>query len=232
MADKQKITSPKGELRYVVVNGEGKLDYDGKYREYTASIVLPKKEGKKFLKEITDYFNENKSSKCPFDEPQNKVMRKTEEGDFMFSFKTKCEFTNKDGEVKKTKVQITNGKNVPQELPDGVGIGNGSLGRITGMMDMHGNTDKSEKKNTEGVSLWLNAIQISKFIKYVPDNGFDEDEEAEFESFGDPDFSESAEDAPKKDKKKKKKNKKKRLTDNDLPKGLPVIDIDEDEIPF
>ena len=198
MADNKKITSPKGELRYVIVTGEGKPNYDGDANEFTASIVLPKKKAKKFYAEICDYFNDNKSNGCDVDEPMNKVMRKTEEGDYMFSFKTNCEFENDEGEVRKSHVGIFNGRNVEQKLPDGVGIGNGSIGTISGSMSYY------KRKNKEGVSMWLDNIQISKFIKYVADAGFEEDDEAEFENFDNVAFDEEA---PKKEKKKKKKKK-------------------------
>ena len=201
MADKLRVTSPKGELKYVVVNGEGKLNYDGDAREFTASIVLPKKKAKEFYAEICDYFNDNKSNGCDVDEPMNKIMRKTEEGDYMFSFSTKCEFENDEGEVRKSVIGLANKDNVAQKLPDGVGIGNGSIGRIGGSIKYY------KRKNKEGVSLFLNNIQILKFVKYVPDNGFEVDEEGEFESFGDPSF--NTEEKPKKDKKKKKKKSKK-----------------------
>lgn len=204
MADKLKITTPKGELRYVVANGEGKLNYDGDAREYTASIILPKKKAKAFYAEICDYFNDNKSNGCDVDEPMNKVMRKTEEGDYMFSFKTMCEFENDEGEVRKTVIGLANKDNVAQKLPDDIGIGNGSVGRISGAMSYY------KRKASEGVSLFLNDIQILKFVKYVPDNGFEADEEGEFESFGDPQFDEAEKPKkPKKDKKKKKKKVKK-----------------------
>jgi len=207
---KAKITSPIGDLVYVNITGTGKLDYDGKFYEYTAGIKLDKKSAKTMYSDICDFFEEHKPAWFKGDEPSNKIKRKQEDGTFLYQFKTHVEFEDKNGNAKQCKVGVVNSSNKYVELPDGEGIGNGSVGRISGMMTIH--SDKRGK--TAGVSLWLGNVQLLEYVKYVPDTGFDE-ADGEFKDFG-----EDATDDFKKKKKKKKKSKKK------------VVDIDESDIPF
>ena len=208
MADavKQKVTTPKGELIYVNISGLGKLDYDGKFYEYTAGIKLPKKKAKEFYEDICEFFDNNKPSWYKEDEPSNKIMREIEgSDDFMFQFKTKASFEDEKGNIRDTTIKIANRRNVEVNLPENEGIGNGSIGRISGTMTIH--SDK--RGGTAGVSLWLSNIQLLKYIKYVADLGFEEDEDGDFEDFGDTidDFKEEkVVEEPKKKKKKKKKD--------------------------
>jgi len=203
--EKTKIETPKGDLMYVNVSGQGKLDYDGKYYEYTAGVKLNKKDAKKLYAEICEYFEENKPSWFKGDKPTNKIKRKQDDGDFLFNFKTRAEFENDDGDVRKTQIKIVNAHNKIVNLPEGEGIGNGSYGRISGTMTIH--SDK--KKGEAGVSLWLSGIKILKYVKYIPDAGFSDDDEGDFEDFGgaDGDFPEEEKKSKKKDKKKKKSKK-------------------------
>lgn len=210
------ITSPKGSLQYVQVTGQGKLDYDGKYYEYVAGVKLPKAEAKTMYAEICEFFEENKPSWFTGDEPSNKIKRKQEDGDFLFQFKTKAEFEGEDDDgqptLRKTHIGIINSKNKEVNLPDGEGIGNDSIGRIKGSMTIH--SDK--KMGTAGVSLWLNNVQILKYVKYVADTGFDIDDDGDFDDFDAPDTDFPTEDeAPVEDAPKKKKKKKKKVVAED-----------------
>lgn len=200
--EKTKIETPKGELVYVNVTGQGKLDYDGKFYEYTAGVKLGKKDAKKLYDEICEYFEENKPSWFKGDEPSNKIKRKQDDGEFLFQFKTKKSFEDEKGNVRDTTIHIVNAKNKEVKLPEGEGIGNGSFGRINGTMSIH--SDK--KKGTAGVSLWLSGVKILKYVKYVADAGFSEDDDGDFEDFGGADGDFPTEE--KKPKKKKKKSKK------------------------
>jgi len=207
MSDKVKATiaTPKGELMYVQITGSGKLDYDGKFYEYVASVKLDKKNTKMLYDEICGFFNEHKPTWFSGDEPSNKVLRKHEDGDFLFQFKTKTEFTNDKGDTKPLKVGIINPKLKAVILPEDEAIGNGSLGRISGVMTIH--SDK--RAGTAGVSLWLRNVQLLKYIKYVADTGFDEEDDAEFDGFDNVEEVEGANDFRKKSKKDKKKKKSK-----------------------
>lgn len=203
MADeKTKIISPKGELLYVNISGTGKLDYDGKFYEYVASVKLDKKKAKEFYKEICKFFNKNKPSWFKDDEPSNKIMRKQDDGDYLFQFKTKAEFEDAKGNTRPTRIGIANSKGKEVKLPEEEAIGNGSIGKISGTMTIH--SDK--RGGTAGVSLWLNNVQLLKYIKYVADMGFDEEEDGDFEDF-DNELEETGKDVEDVQKKKKKKKK-------------------------
>ena len=128
MAEKQRITTPQGELMYVNVRGEGKLNYDGDDYDYVASIKLPKKQGKKFYKTILAYFEDNKPAKFKRDKPVNTIYHETEDGDWVFTFKTQTSFENSKGDTQTSHIKIFNSKNVEKELPEDTMIGNGSIG--------------------------------------------------------------------------------------------------------
>ncbi len=72
-------------------------------------------------------------------------------------------------------------------------------------------TIHSDKRaGTAGVSLWLRNVQLLKYVKYMPDTGFDEEDDAEFDGFNNTiEEVEGADDFKKKSKKKDKKKKSK-----------------------
>ncbi len=201
------LTSPKGELLYANVNGEGKVDYNGTGREFCVTLKLPKKKGKAFYEELCEVFDEYKPKwASDIKEPTNKLVRKNDDGDYLFNFSTKTSFTFQDkdtGEMitKPISIELVNAKNKVVTLPDGEGVGNGSVGRIKGSIFMH----EEKKEGKCSLSLTLSGLQITKYVKYVANTGFDEDEDGDFEDFGgvDGDFNQ-AEEEPKKKKKKKK----------------------------
>lgn len=210
---KERIATPVGDLKYVYITGKGRENFDGDGYEYQASVVLPKKDGKKLYGKICEFFEEHKPAGFKGDEPMNKILRPID-GDkenVMFSFKTNTTFEDDDGNVIKCKVKLKNAKGQERELPDGVGVGDGSRGAISGTMVVYGNSKKA------GVSLFLNTVQITKFVEYVDDDGLDTyDDDDGFDDFkgtSNCDFPTETEDVPKKEKKKKKKNKNKNKED-------------------
>lgn len=211
------ITSPKGELLYTVVTGEGKIDYNGTGREFCSTLKLSKKEGKEFFKELCEVFDEYKPKWAKdIDEPTNKLVRKDDEGNYLFNFATHTSFDKVDTETNQTitvpiRIGLINSKNKEVVLPEGEGIGNGSLGRISGSIFMH----ETAKEKKCSLSLTLSKIQIAKYVKYVATTGFEEDEDGDFDGFGgaDGDFPDEQVEQPKKKKKGKKKKKNKGVSD-------------------
>lgn len=193
----QKVQTPTGDLKYCFITGKGRLKPRSKDDyAYSCAIILEKKEGKQFHKEIVDYFNENKPAKCKLDEPENNIMTKLEDGRMMFQFRTNAEF-----EGKPTVVKIVNKHNEPRELPEGITIGDGSRGQILGSLKVYTGDTPSDA----GCSMFLNAIKIGKFVPYEGGANFEgdmEDEDADFENFDMADFpTEKEEKKPKKSKK-------------------------------
>jgi hypothetical protein len=203
-----KVVTPNGALKYCTITGQGrpKLKAKGKF-VYQASVIVTKDQAKEFKKIVDEFFQENKPSGYKKDTPANKIIRDIE-GDKknkLITFSTNTVF-EVDGEEQKTKIKIKNSKNQERELPEGVSIGDGSKGAISGKLAIYGDSDDA------GVSMFLNAVQITKFVEYKSDDGFeavdDDDGFDDFEGTSAHDFP-TEEDEPKKEKKKKKGKKKK-----------------------
>lgn len=165
---KQPITTPKGELRWVFITGEGRPNLNGE-NQYQAVLVLPDGDprAEELIEQIETFWEENKPKKAG--EPKSLGYRTNDSGEIEFSFKTSTTFP--DGSKKKIKVYDSKAKEVDKELK----IGNGSIGRISGTMAIYDNGPN------KGVTLYLNAIQL---LKYIPYDGagaaFEPDEEGEF----------------------------------------------------
>lgn len=200
----KKIQTPTGDLKYAFITGKGRLKPRSKDEyAYSCAVVVDKKEGKKLYQEILDYFNDNKPAKCKADEPENNIYTKMDDGRWMFQFRTNTEFEGKPNVVK-----VFNKDNEPRELPEGVGIGDGSRGQILGGLQVYEGDTPAEA----GCSMYLNAVRIGKFVAYEGGATFEgemDDEDADFEDFDPSDFPSEKEDKePKKEKKAKKKKKK------------------------
>ncbi len=190
MSVTKKITSPKGPLEWVTIDGDGKENLSGKL-QYVANVVVDEKDP--IVKEINDFWEENKPKgfkkdakstgvypyKAPTEEKDEdgKDIYEVVKGKVSLSFKTGT--TYPDGTVKK--IQIYNAKARKVELPEGVRIGNGSVGQISGAMGIYETMAPGGKTLIDaGVTLYLNSIKISKLVEYegAGDN-FEPDEDEE-----------------------------------------------------
>ena len=124
----------------------------------------------------------------------------------MFQFRTNTVFVDKKTKDEKpNKIHTYNNKNQERDLPEGVGIGEGSEGSILGAIQVY-EGDEVKGKIMAGCSMYLNAIRIAKFVAYTGGATFEDDGgDGDFEDFAPSDFPEEVEEKPKK--KKKKKNK-------------------------
>lgn len=208
ITDKGYVTSPNGELMYVNITGQGKENYDGDDYDYVSSVDVPLKEGgQDLIDEINAFLEEYRPSS------KHELRKNTEGGDALpyrthkmsesvpkgkvrFNFKTKTTYDSGD----QKKIKIFNYKNEQRSLPEGVKIGNGSIGCISGKISGY------QGKKDYGCSLWLNGIQILKLEEYNEQSGFEAQEDGEFDNF-DQHFEGAVEE--KKDAGKKKKKKKK-----------------------
>ncbi len=190
MSVTKKFNSPKGELEWVTIDGEGKPNLSGKL-QYVASVAVPKNDP--IVKEIKDFFEENqpkgwkKEAKSTGIYPHNiKTDEVDEDGKpiyeecdktVLLSFKTGT--TYPDGKHKK--IQIYNAKARKVELPEDVKVGNGSIGAIAGAMGIYTTMDPSGKTLVgAGVTLYLNSIKISKLVEYEGEgDNFEPDEDGE-----------------------------------------------------
>lgn len=194
MGEKVKLVSPVGSLQYVHISGQGKQNYNEDGYEYVATIYLDKSkpEVKAFMEQIDEI-----RSGCPKDktmqaegyktvyadeegklfvETDNKKFDKElhkETGLISVQYKTKTTFT--DGKTKKIAVYNAKGKKV--ELGERR-IGNGTTGALSGASEVYVNGKKT------GVSIYLSSVQVVKFVEYVDDGGFAE-QEGDFDGFDD-----------------------------------------------
>ncbi len=207
MSDLVKVITPPGELYYVQISGQGKLNYNEDGYNYVATINLKGERAESLIKTIKVVLGETQKNETvkslgyrQLMEDDNGVYMPTTSttdrdkgakptGIYSFQFSTQVEF--KDGKKKKISVYDSS-KPKPKLVKLGERkIGNGTIGCISGNLQRY-SRGPSNKKDC-GVSLYLNAIQIIDFKEYVDDGGFDSHEEGSFTGFEpENEFSEAA----------------------------------------
>lgn len=190
MSDKLvKVESPRGTFEWVVHTGEGKENLSGDMK-YVVNLVLDPQNieaDKKFIDSIHAFWEANKPKgfkKKPkslgyklhdvvTDDEGNPVLDDEDkkvydsEGKVFVVFNTSTTWPAKGDEAPKPKViKVYNAKNVVVDLA-GQQIGNGSEGYVSGAMDIY-----VTKAKEAGVTLYLNAIQLMKFVEFNQDAGF------------------------------------------------------------
>jgi len=179
----QKVTTPKGKFGFTIISGKGK-EKKGK-SVYMTSVSMPDAEAKPLIDAIEEYWKENKPKGAKRDKVQTigyrpltkKSDKVDEDGDAIYEevpgyteFFAATGTTWPDGKTKEIKVY--NAKGRPVSLGD-KGIGIGSEGRFKANMltyDVEGNY---------GINLYLEGVQLTKYVEYVADDGFDADEDEE-----------------------------------------------------
>lgn len=160
------VTSPKGELKWIFISGQGRKNLNGEM-EYTASVQIPKDEAAALVQKLEEFWDENKPRGAT--KPKSMGFKETEDGQHIqFTFKTKPTYPN--GEPKL--VRVFNAKADEVKLPENQRIGNGSRGRIAGVAAIY-----DAGKAAQGVTLYLDSVQLTKFVAYSPAAGFDADED-------------------------------------------------------
>lgn len=178
------INSPIGELEWVTIDGEGKEDLQGN-KKFTVSVVMERADAEDFIAQADAFWNENKpaGAKKPkttgYYEHKVKNVEKSKEageivydltGKIVLQFKTNTAFPNGNAKV----VKVFNSKGAEISLM-GKRIGNGSRGRVGGAMGIY-----NVNKASQGVTLYLNSVQLTKFVEYTG-NSFDDISETEGE---------------------------------------------------
>ena len=185
----RQITSPRGELLYVTITGEGKENLSGKL-QYVATLAFDPKEAAwaKLMADVDAFWAENRPKKIK--EPKSTgfyaEMRKTDETDedgevikeptgrMLLAFKTGTAWPDGKSNVVKT----YNSKGKPVALGD-TQIGNGSIGQIAGAYDVYVNSTKQGVVVDAGVTFYLNGIKISKLVEYSGECEFEADDDAD-----------------------------------------------------
>lgn len=183
----QRVSTPKGELQWVTIDGDGKEnDFNGKM-QYLASIVLDAADP--FIKKINTFWEENKPEKykkdpkslgysthrVPTGEKDEDGKNIYEDDETKVSVRFTTSTTYPDGKPKV--IEIRNARDNVVKLPSGVQIGNGTIGRIGGTMKVYTNATKSGSITDAGVSFFLDRIQILKLEEYQQDSGFEAEDD-------------------------------------------------------
>ncbi len=188
--DTKRTTTPKGELEWVIITGEGKENMSGKL-QYVASIVLDPENDETaaaYITEIKDFWDEFKPKgfkKAPksmgYYEHTTKTDETDEEGKAIYepTGKTLLQFktgtTYADGKPKVIKIFNAKAKEVFLGTKS---IGNGTIGHIGGVMGVYKTMTPNGKTIVDaGVTLFLDRIQIKKFVEYEQASGFDSSDE-------------------------------------------------------
>ena len=167
--------SPVGELQWMYISGEGKKNLKG-VKVFAAALVLPEAEAILFKEQINTFYEENKPKKTKLKSLGYKAVldeEKNETGFVSFNFWTGRTFP--DGTPKIIKTFNAKGNEVSLGTKK---IGNGSRGRIGGAMDVY-RTDAKES----GVTLYLNSVQLTKFIEFTGSDSFEALEDEDGDSF-------------------------------------------------
>ena len=188
---------PPAHINFGVVTGDGVPDYEnrkgrGDGMEYVMTIKVDKATKKQIQEEFLEYWEDNKSKKAP-KKPDNfdGLFWENEDGDTLFSARTKTEFNGKP----KT-IQITDAKNNKLDPEVFGSIGDGSTGRIVTNLSIY-----NEGSDDEGIGYYLEAVRLITFSPYT--GGSIEIDEEEGDALG----GGGAPAEKKKGKKKKKKSK-------------------------
>jgi hypothetical protein len=182
MADITYLDTPVGELEYVIISGKGKLDLKG-VPKYNATVVLSAEEAAPFIAKIDSFWEDvkpkgGKAKSMGYYPHTVKDKEASEEagepvyvptGKIAIQAKTGIAYQSGDAKI----IKIFNAKGNEVSL-QGKKIGNGSRGRLGIGMALY-----DVNPSARGVTLYLNSIQISKFIEYTGGDSFDsiEDEE-------------------------------------------------------
>ena len=179
MSEVENVQTPVGDLEWVFITGRGKKDLNDNDR-FVASVVLPSDspECEAFIAKINDFWDENKPKGAKIKSLGYKVLEDENNeptGRTSFNFWTGITFPT--GDPKVVKVFTAKGAEVALGTKK---IGNGSRGRIKGAMAIYDNGPAAR-----GVTLYLNGLQLTKFVEFTGGVDFDEVDDGDdaFEGF-------------------------------------------------
>lgn len=170
----EQIVTPVGELAWVFITGKGREDLNGNDR-YVASLKLANDsaELKAIKATIKEFWDANKPKGKGLPKSNGiKVQRDKETGEetgfTLINMWTGTTFP--DGKIKVIKTY--NSKGIEVNLGS-KSIGNGSRGSLSGVLAIYSNGPNV------GVTVYLNAVQLTKFVEYSTDAGFAAQEDGE-----------------------------------------------------
>lgn len=194
------IPCSKATLAWVFIDAPGKpaMDPTKPFRK-VVTLYADKKDAQPLLAKISEFWEANKGKGWTPKSLGSTVEKKLKEGgnpddekDYVetgrigFNFWTGAVWPEKDKNGKQSAnagkdrvVDIFNAKGGKTSL-GGKKIGNGSKGAVSATMDIYENG--TGPKANRGVTLYLNAIQLTSFVEFTQDAGF-KSQEAEEDAF-------------------------------------------------
>jgi hypothetical protein len=163
---KMSFRTPKGEFRWAFINGQGRKNLNDQL-EYSIDVAMPWEDAESTVKALEKFWEENKpkGSKAP-----KSMGYKLDDGVCTFTLKTKTTYPS--GDAKKIRVYNAQAKEI--DLPADKKVGNGSIGRASGIAAIY-----DAGTAARGVTLFLDAVQLVKFVEYKSGDSFDVDPEGE-----------------------------------------------------
>ena len=178
---------PAGEFLFAAVIGQGVKNEDASTRkedvyEYKVTLEIDEKTAGPLMDEIDDFIEDNAVKGCEL----TKVPYQTSDnydgipvGKVWLAAKCRTTYINKDDEEQDAKVSIFDTRGDKCNLPDGVGIGKGSTGKV------FGNISVWDRIYEYGATLWLTGVQIGDFVPYEFEDA-PEEMEGSFKGFNTP----------------------------------------------
>lgn len=180
----QKMNTPLGTLEWVFITGDGKEDLNGNAR-YTASVYMTKEELEPFQKAVDAFWEENKPKGARKAKSNGIYIELKEKNGTRITTKAitqpydaeEWEPTGRYAIQAWSGVYFPNGdkKKVPTYNARGAevslgnkSIGNGSKGRLAVGVSIY-----SQGPGSVGVTIFLNGVQLTKFVEYAAGVGFD-----------------------------------------------------------
>lgn len=161
---KKSFKTPKGELKWAFLDGQGRTNLNG-LQEFSITVHVPEEEAQEGIDEIEAFWAENK----PKGAKLKSLGFKIEDGVVIFNLKTRTEYA--DGKEKV--IRLFDHKAKPLTLPEGVRVGNGSRGKAAGIMAIY-----DAGPAARGVTLYLDAVQVTKLVEYAGgETGFEVEED-------------------------------------------------------
>ena len=160
---KIKVTTPKGELKWASVTGAGKKDLQGR-DIFSVDIEMPIERAQPLVDEINGLWESDKPKGAK--DPKSTGFRIADDGQTVkFTFKTSAVYPSGDPK----EVAIYDAKAQRTKVTDK--IGNGSVGRVSGMASIY-----DAGVAARGVTLYLDSLQLIKLVRYEEAASFDVEE--------------------------------------------------------
>ena len=176
--------SGKGPLSWIFINGDGATNDMGDVpkQEYKSTSILPLAEAKPYMDQLDAFWLEYNNGKVAKAKSLGYKEIETDgekTGFVSFTFKTNTTFKQKDGSEKPVIVKVFrgNGQDITSAFHEKeLKASNDSEGIVHGTAAIY-----DRNAGARGVTLYLSAVQFTKFIEYVgsvdvADEGGDDDD--------------------------------------------------------